>query len=336
MPDPTRRRSLRAATLVAMRALPGLPAVLAAPGPAAAQASSYPSRPVRLLVGFAPGGSSDIVARLLAQHLSTSLGQPVLVENRAGGGGMIAAEAVAKAAPDGHTLILIPSGHASQAAMISRLPFDPVEDFAWIGSVTVYPMFIAVAEDSPLRSLADLISRAKAAPGKLSFASAGIGTAHHLIGEWINAEAGTTITHVPYKGGTAPLTDVMSGRVDVLIETATAVLPHLRSGKLRALAVTSTPGKALLPGVAAASETLPRLSYESWLGLAAPGGTPRDIVMRLNTELGRALSLPDVRQKLAELGGEATAGPPEAFRQRVQSDIGRFRQVVAASRIPTE
>jgi tripartite-type tricarboxylate transporter receptor subunit TctC len=281
-------------------------------------------------------GRSDIVARLIAQHMSTALGQAFVVENRPGAGGMIAAEAVAKAAPDGYTLGLLPSGHASQAAMLSKLPFHPVDDFAWISTATVYPMFLAVADGSPIRSFEDLIARAKASPGKLSYSSVGIGTAHHLIGEWINAQAGVELTHVPYKGGTQPLTDVLSGQIDLMIETATSALPHLKSGRLRALAVTSTAGKSLLPGVPAASEILPNLQYESWLGIAAPAKTPVDLVATLNREVRRALDKPEVAQRLSELGGGATPSSPDAFRDRVASDIAKFRQIVASRGIKPE
>lgn len=316
-----KRRALLAGLLAAPLASTSLPL-------RAQNAESWPTRPIRLLVGFAPGGSSDIVARLIGQHLSTSIGQPVVVENRPGAGGMIAAEAVAKATPDGHTLVLLPSGHASQAAMLAKLPFNPVDDFAWISTATVYPMFLAVADGSPIRSFSDLLARAKASPGKLTYSSVGIGTAHHLVGEWINAQAGVEITHVPYKGGTAPLTDVLSGQVDLMIETATTALPHLKSGKLRALAVTSTPGKELLPGVPAASETVPDLQYESWLGIAAPAKTPPDLVARLNREVTQVLGRPDVAQRLAELGGKASPSSPERFRERVAGDIAKFREIV--------
>jgi tripartite-type tricarboxylate transporter receptor subunit TctC len=317
----TKRRVLLAGLLAASLVSTSLPVWAQA-------AESWPTRSIRLLVGFAPGGSSDIVARLIGQHLSTSIGQPVVVENRPGAGGMIAAEAVAKATPDGYTLVLLPSGHASQAAMLAKLPFDPIDDFAWISTATVYPMFLAVADASPIRSFSDLLARAKADPGKLTYSSVGIGTAHHLVGEWINTQAGVEITHVPYKGGTAPLTDVLSGQVDLMIETATTALPHLKSGKLRALAVTSTPGKELLPGVPAASETVPDLQYESWLGIAAPAKMPPDLVTRLNREVTQVLGRPDVAQRLAELGGKASPSSPEGFRERVAGDIAKFREIV--------
>jgi tripartite-type tricarboxylate transporter receptor subunit TctC len=323
------RRALLARLLAAPLALSCLNA-------RAQPADAWPTRPVRLLVGFAPGGSSDTVARLVAQHMSAALGQPFVVENRPGAGGMIAAEAVAKAAPDGYTLVLLPSGHASQAAMLARLPFHPVDDFAWISTATVYPMFLAVADASPIHSFEDLISRAKANPGRLSYSSVGIGTAHHLIGEWINAEAGVELTHVPYKGGTQPLTDVLSGQVDLMIETATTALPHLKSGRLRALAVTSTAGKDLLPGVPAASETVPNLQYESWLGIAAPAKTPPALVSTLNREVTRALGKAEVAQRLTELGGGASPSSPDAFRDRVAGDIAKFRRIVATRGIKPE
>ncbi|HWV90632.1 MAG TPA: tripartite tricarboxylate transporter substrate-binding protein, partial [Burkholderiales bacterium] len=204
-----------------------------------ANAQSYPDRPVRLIVGFPPGGSSDTVARVVGQSLSPLLGQPVVVENKPGAGGVIGSDLVAKAAPDGYTLLLATAGHSTAAAMMAKLPFDAVRDFAWITTVTTYPFVIATAAESPIRSLEDMVARAKAAPGKLSYSSAGVGTSHHLLGEWLAAEAGIEMLHVPFKGGTSPVTEVVAGRVDVMFETMTLVLPHIKSGRLRALAVTS-------------------------------------------------------------------------------------------------
>jgi tripartite-type tricarboxylate transporter receptor subunit TctC len=311
----------------------------AALGPLAARAQTvepWPSRPIRILVGFAPGGSSDVVARLLAQRIQPLLGQPVVVENRVGAGGLVAAEAVARGTPDGYTWLLIPSGHASQAAMLRKMPFDPVDGLAFVGTLTVYPMFVAVAPESPSRSLRDLIERAKAAPGKLSFSSLGVGTAHHLIGEWLNAEAGIDLVHVPYKGSAAAFTDVAAGRVDVMIETATAALPWIRSGKLRALAVTSAPGRSPEPGVPVAAETIPGMEYESWLGVATTPGTPAPVVDRIAQAIRTVLAQPEMQQRLDDLGGKASPSTPDAFRQRVQQDIARFRRIVASRNIPQE
>ncbi|MEI7444857.1 MAG: tripartite tricarboxylate transporter substrate binding protein [Burkholderiales bacterium] len=308
----------------------------AAPWSHAQSPEPWPSKPVRILVGFAPGGSSDVVARLLAQKIQPLLGQPVVVENRVGAGGLVAAEAVARGPADGHTWLLIPSGHASQAAMLKRMPFDPVDGLAFVGTLTVYPMFIAVAPESPIRSLKDVIDRAKAAPGKLSFTSVGVGTAHHLIGEWLAAETGTDLVHVPYKGSAAAFTDVAAGRVDLMIETATAALPYVRGGKLRAIAVTSEPGRALVPGVPTAADTVAGLEYESWLGVAVAPGTPAPIVDRLGQAIRTVLAQPDTVQRLDDLGGRASPSSSAEFRTRVARDIDRFRRIVASRGIPQE
>jgi tripartite-type tricarboxylate transporter receptor subunit TctC len=309
----------------------------AAAGAARAQsADAWPDRPIRILVGFAPGGSSDTVARLLAQRVPPLFGQPVIVENRVGAGGLVAAEAVARGPADGLTWLLIPSGHASQAAMLKKMPFDPLDGLGWVGTLTTYPMFVAVAPESPIRTLKDLVERARAAPGKLSFTSVGIGTAHHLIGEWIAAETGTDLVHVPYKGSAAAFADVAAGRVDVMIETATAALPFVRGGRLRAIAVTSEAGRALVPGVATAAETLPGLEYESWLGVAVAPATPAPIVERAARAIRTVLAQPETVQKLDELGGRASPSTPEAFRQRVAQDVARFRRIVATRGIPLE
>lgn len=295
---------------------------------------SWPNRPIRLLVGFAPGGSSDVVSRLMAQRLSPILGQQVVVENRPGAGGLIAAEAVARAQPDGYTWALLPSGHASQAAMLRKMPVHPLDDFAWVSTITVYPMFYCVAADSPIRSLRDLIERAKATPGKLSFSSLGIGTAHHLLGEWINATAGVDLAHVPYKGSPAAFADVVAGRVDLMVETATAALPLIRGGKVRALAVTSREGTSLVPGVPAASDTIPGLEYESWLGIVTTPKTPQPAVDRLNRAIREALADPEIIKKLQDLGGRPGPSSPEQFRGRVQRDIDSFRKIVSGRGIP--
>lgn len=308
-------------------------AAITAPG-ALAQSDPWPNRPIRLLVGFAPGGSSDVVSRLMAQRLSPILGQQIVVENRPGAGGLIAAEAVARATPDGYTWALLPSGHASQAAMLKKMPVHPIDDFAWVSTVTVYPMFYCVANESPIRSLRDLIDRAKANPGKLSFSSLGIGAAHHLLGEWVNAEAKIDLAHVPYKGSPAAFADVAAGRVDVMVETATAALPLIRSGKVRALAVTSTAGKSLVPGVAAASETIAGLEYESWLGIVTTPKTPQPIVDRINRAIREALADPDIVKRLEDLGGRPGPSSPEQFSARVQRDIESFRKIVSSRGIP--
>ena len=296
-------------------------------------AQTYPDRPVRLIVGFPPGGSSDTVARVVAQSLAPLLGQPVVVENKPGAGGVIGSDLVAKAAPDGHTLLLATAGHSTAAAMMAKLPFDAVRDFSWITTVTTYPFVIATSADSPIRSLEDMVARAKAAPRKLSYSSAGVGTSHHLLGEWLAAEAGIEMLHVPFKGGTSPVTEVVAGRVDVMFETMTLVLPHLRSGRLRALAVTSPEPKDYLPNVPPVAKTVPGVVFQSWLGIAAPAGTPPAIVERLNRELRKVLDEPEVHKRLAALGGGAAPTTPDLMRAQVQTEVERWKKLVESRKI---
>src|SRR5688500_9439181 len=291
-------------------------------------AQGYPDRPVRIVVGFPPGGSSDTVARVVAQHLSPLLGQPVVVENKPGAGSVIGSDAVAKAPPDGYTLLLATAGHSTAAAMMEKLPFDPVKDFAWISTITTYPFAIATASDSPIKSLQDLVKKAKASPGKITYSSAGVGTSHHLLGEWLSSQAGIEMNHIPFKGGTSPLTEVLAGRVDVMIETMTLVLPHIKSGKLRGLAVTSPEPKDYLPDVPPASNSVPGLVFQSWLGIAAPAGTAPAVIDSLNEHLRKTLAQPDVQKRLAALGGGAAPVSPDEMRRQVAAEIERWKKLV--------
>lgn len=297
-------------------------------GAAAAFAQDYPNRPLRLIVGFAPGGSGDIVARVVAQHLAPLLGQPVVVENKPGAGGMIGADLVAKAPPDGHTLLLPPSGHATGAAIMKKLPFEPVKDFAWITTITTYPFIIATRTESQLKSLSDVIARAKAEPGKITYSSVGVGSAGHLLGEWLSAEGRIQLLHVPFKGGTTPLTEVQAGRVDLMFDTITLTLPHVKAGRLHAVAVTSREPVEYLPNVPVAAQILPGYVFQSWLGIAAPAATPVAIVERLNRELHRVLGQPEMQKRLADLGGAAAPVTPEAMRARVASEINHWQRLV--------
>ncbi|MBI4206146.1 MAG: tripartite tricarboxylate transporter substrate binding protein [Betaproteobacteria bacterium] len=297
-------------------------------GTAATFAQDYPNRPVRLIVGFAPGGSGDIVARVVAQHLAPLLGQPVVVENKPGAGGMIGAELVAKAPADGHTLLLLPSGHATGAAIMKKLPFEPVKDFAWITTVTTYPFVIATRPESQIKSLPDVIARAKAEPGRITYSSVGVGTAGHLLGEWFSAEGRIQLLHVPFRGGTTPLTEVQAGRVDLMFDTITLTLPHIKAGRLHALAVTSREPVEYLPNVPVASQAVPGYVFQSWLGIAAPAATPAAVVERLNRELRRVLGQPDMQKRLADLGGAAAPVTPDAMRVRVTSEISHWQRLV--------
>jgi len=296
--------------------------------PVTALAQGYPDRPVKVIVGFAPGGSSDTVARLVGQKLAPLLGQPVVVENKPGAGGVLGADLVAKAPGDGYSLLLAVSGHATAAAMMKKLPFEPVKDFAWITMLTTYPFVFATSPQAPFKSLPELIARAKAQAGKLTYSSVGVGSAHHLVGEWFNAETGANLLHVPFRGGAATLVEVIAGRVDIMVETATLALPHIQGGKLRALAVTSRHPVEVLPGVPTVNQIVPGFEYQSWLGVAAPAATPAAVVERLNREIRRVLDQPDVRQRLAELGGGAAPTSPETMRAEVESQIARWQRLV--------
>jgi tripartite-type tricarboxylate transporter receptor subunit TctC len=299
-------------------------------GMTAAQAQEvFPSKPIRLLVGFAPGGSSDMVARLVAGPLGERLGQPVVVENRAGAGGMIAAEAVAKAPPDGYTLVLLPSGHSSNAAMKKVLPFDAVKDFSWISTVTTYPLTLSVRPDSPITSFQDFIDRAKKDPNRYTYTSVGVGTAMHLFGEWLMSVSGGSATHIPFRGGTAPLTELLGGRVDVMIDTMTTTAPLFKDKRVRVLATTAPAGQQALPGVPSVADTYPGVVFESWLGIAGPAKMPANVVDRLNKELRAVLAQPAIKQRLIDWGGDPQASSPAAFQKRVETDIKQLDQVIA-------
>ncbi|MBI2292827.1 MAG: tripartite tricarboxylate transporter substrate binding protein [Betaproteobacteria bacterium] len=303
-------------------------AVLLLGAPVTMLAQDYPNQPVRLIVGFAAGGSGDIVARIVAQLLAPLLGQPVVVENKPGAGGMIGADFVAKAPPDGHTLLLLPSGHATGAAIRKKLPFEPVQDFAWITTITTYPFIIATRPESQLKSLADLIARAKAQPGSISYSSVGVGSAGHLLGEWFSAEGRIQLLHVPFRGGTTPLIEVQTGRVDLMFDTITLTLPHIKTGRLHALAVTSRQPVDFIPNVPVAAQTVPGYVFQSWLGIAAPAATPAAVVERLNRELHRVLREPDMQKRLSDLGGVAAPITPNTMRAQVASEIEHWRRLV--------
>lgn len=297
---------------------------------ATAWGQTFPSKPLRLVTPFPPGGSADIIARLASQGVSEVLGQPVVVENRAGAGGVTGSEYASKQAPDGYTLVLITGAYPVYPAMLKSMPFDPLKDIAMVSMLTSYPFVISVVPDSPFKSLGELIARAKASPGKLNYPSSGIGTVHHLSGELFNALAGTYIVHVPYRGGNAPLTETLAGRVDVLFEAMTLSLGQIQSGKLRALAVTSRERWKALPDTPTAAETLPGYEVNSFIGLGVTGGTPAPIVERLNAAVRKALETPETSRRFVELGGEPRASSPEEMRSFIGSEIEKWKKVVAA------
>lgn len=304
--------------------------------PVASAQERFPSRPLKIVVGFAPGGSSDITARVIAEHLSRKLGQPAIVENKPGGGGLIAADQVAKALPDGYTLFLVPSGHGVMAAMRQNLPFDAVNDFSWLSTLVTYGMVFGVRLDSPYKSLNELIAASKAAPKSLSYYSVGPGTAHHLLGEWLNAAAGIELLHVPYRGSNPALADFLTGRVDLMIDTMTFALPQTEGGKVRPLAVTSRERPGLMADVPFSGSVVDGLEYESWLGLAAPKNLPPDIVELLHRSIVESVASPEFVAKMATIGAIAKSSTPADFRARLEREIAQFSRVVTSRSIARE
>jgi tripartite-type tricarboxylate transporter receptor subunit TctC len=298
-----------------------------------AQAQDFPSKPLRLVTPFPPGGSADVIARLAAQALSEGLGQPVVVDNKCGAGGLVGTDYAAKQPPDGYTLVLITGAYPVQAAMLKSLPFDPLKDVAMVSLLTSYPFVISVRPDSPFRTLSDLVAYAKDHPGKLNFPSSGIGTVHHLSGELLNAMAGIEMTHVPFRGGASPLNEVLGGRVDLLLEAMTLSIGQIRSGKLRALAVTSRERWKALPEVPSVAETVPGYEVNSFIGLGASGGTPAPILNRLNAEVRKALADPTLHKRFVDLGGEPGASSPEEMHAFIAREIGKWKNVIAARKV---
>ena len=302
-------------------------------------AQTYPSRPVRVMVGFAPGGPNDIIARAYSAQLAEGLGQPFVVENRTGAAGNLAAEAVARAAPDGHTLMLGSTGtNAVNPSLYAGLPFDPVRDLAPVSVVATSPSALAVHPKVAAHSVRELIALAKAQPGKLTYASAGSGSSQHLSAELFKQAAGVDIVHVPYKGAAPGITDLLAGQVDLSFAPVANVVPHAKSGKLRLLAVTSASRSEFAPGVPTVAESgVPGFDVTTWYAVFATAGTPASIVERLNAELGKVSRSPKLREQLAGLGidAAASASPAEARAYR-DAEVERWGKLVRALGVKAE
>jgi tripartite-type tricarboxylate transporter receptor subunit TctC len=304
----------------------------------AAIAQPYPSRPVKLIVPFPPGGNTDIVGRLVAQKLSDAFGQQVYVENRGGAGGTIGAEAAAKSPADGYTLFFSTTGtFASAPSMQPALRYDPIKDFAPITTLANAPVVIIVAATAPPRTLRELIDLAKAQPGALKFGSAGTGHFVHVAGEMFKDAARVDLLHVPYKGIGPALIDLLAGRIDVMFDAFAAYEPHLQSGKLRALAVANPSRLARLPDVPTTAEAgLPGYALASWFGLAAPAGTPAQAIERVNDQALKAIAAPDVREQMGKLGLEPGGSTPQQYATMIGEELARWRAVVKAAGIRLE
>ena len=303
-----------------------------------AQAQTYPSRPLRLVVPFPPGGSTDILARARSQKLGEGLAQPVVIDNRGGAGGTIGSEAAAKAAPDGYTIMM---GHlgtlAVNVAIYKKLPYDPVKSFAPVALMAMVPSVLVVNPSLPVTSAAELIAYAKANPGKLAYGSAGNGSTSHLTTEYFKLATGTDILHVPYKGVGPMLTDLLSGQLSMGLSGAPAVMPHVNSGRLRALAVSSLTRLPSLPKIPTLDESgVNGFEANGWYGIVAPAGTAREIVLRLNAEIRRAIDTPELKARLDAEGAIPAAGTPEEFAAFVTSEIARWGAVVKKAGMETQ
>lgn len=296
-----------------------------------ALAQNFPTRPITIVVPASPGGAIDITARLIGAKLSAAWGQPVNIDNRAGATGTTGTDFVAKAAPDGHVLALVASSHAINPSMFRKLPYDTVKSFEPVMLTHVVPLMLVVSPALPVKTVPELIAYGKGNPGKLSFASSGNGGAPHMSGELFKSMTGCDMLHVPYKGAGPALTDLIGGQVHVMFDNLPSSAGHIRSGKLRALGVTSEGREPSLPGVQAIGETVAGYEATAWFGIGMPKGTPKDVIEKVNAEVNRALADPKMRERLAELGGKPIPGTPEDFGRTIAAETAKWEKVVNAS-----
>jgi len=315
------KRNTRTLLMLLAAVAAGWPALVAAQ-------QAYPTRAVRLISPFAPGGGNDTICRTISAKLSERLGQQVIVENRAGANGIIGTEAAARAAPDGYTFVLIPSGHAVNASLRRNLPYDSVKDFTTIAMVGSSPLVLAVHPSLPVRDVKALLAFAKSRPGQLNYVSAGVGSSGHLGGALFEVLSGVKMVHVPYKGMALALTDLVSGEVTMSFATSLSVVPHIKSGRLRALATTGTQRAPAMPDLPTVAETVPGYEANLWYGFVGPARMPPDIVGKLNAEIVAVLNHAAVRERLASQGVDVQSSTPEAFSKLLVSDMTRWAKIV--------
>ena len=299
--------------------------------------AQYPQRTVKMVVPFPAGGPTDILARVVAQKLAERWGQPVIVDNKPGAGGSIGSDLVAKAAPDGYTLLMATSSTHSIGPSLQKLPYDPVRDFAPIGQVSNATNVLLVSPKLGVTSVKELIALAKSKPGQLNFASSGVGTIPHLTGEKFNLMAGVNLQHVPYKGTGLSIPDLANGQVAVLFDSIVTALNYVKTGTVRALAISSPRRTPLAPDLPTMAEAgLPGFESETWFGLFAPAGTPKDILARISADTASALKAPEVRERFAAAGAEPVGSTPEQFAERVRADTARWAEVIKAAKVKVE
>lgn len=311
--------------------------LLTVPGAAipAVRAAEYPVRPIRVIVPFPAGGNADILARIMAQKMSEAWKQNVVVDNRAGAAGIIGAEAVAKSAPDGYTLLMGTTGtQTTNPAVYSKLPYDSLRDFAPVSNFADSPFLLVAHPSLPVRTVKEVIALAKARPGQLHYASFGPGSSAHLVGEMLRSTTRIEIVHVAYKGGPPALADLIGGHIEMMFNLLPIVVPHVKSGRLRAIAVTASKRAPALPDVPTFAEAgIPDFEAGSWYGVLAPAGTPKEIIAKLSSEISRILSLADVRQRLAAEGAEPIGNTPEQFAEQIRRDLARWAKIARDARV---
>jgi tripartite-type tricarboxylate transporter receptor subunit TctC len=323
--DPIRRRVIQAM------------AVAAAMFSGSAMAQAWPSKPVSLIVPFPAGGTTDVLARALAEKLTVSLGQSVIVESKPGAGATLGADYVAKAKPDGYTLLVGAVHHTIASSVYKKLPYDFQKDLAPITEIALVPNVLAVNAATPVRNVSELVAMLKAQPGRHNYGSNGNGTAQHLIGTQFENMTGTEFAHIPYKGSGPLATDLLGGQITMSFDTVTPVLPHIKAGKLRPLAVTTARRSSALPDVPTLEETgLKGFDIGTWFGVLAPAATPKDILVRLNTEMVKVIQSPDFRKRMAEIGAEPIGGSAEQMAAQIKSDTDKFAKLVKDAKVVIE
>lgn len=309
----------------------GVAASIALP---ASGAGTYPERPVMIVVAYPPGGQNDVAARIAAKALSTQLKQPVIVDNKAGAGGIVGAQAASRAPPDGYTLLLVAINHSILTALKPNMPYNLEKDFAPIGMLAAFPIILVTHPSLAVTSVKDLIAYAKANPNKLTYGSSGPGGGTHLAAELFCNLAGVKMMHVPYKGSAPAITDLLGGHIQLMFADSPSALPHIKTGKLNPLGISSRTRSPLVPEVPTIAEALPGYESNSWVGLAAPAGTPPDVIRTLSAELVKSLNDPGVNASLLQIGGEPRAGTPDEFRAFIQAENQKWARIVKEAKIP--
>ena len=311
--------------------LAALALAIALAGVGAASAADYPTRPVKFVVSYPPGGTTDVLARIIAQWLSEKMGQQFVVENKPGGGNNIGVEYVVNSAPDGYTMLLVNPANGINSTLYKNLPFNFIRDITPVAGLVRSPNVMEVPANFPAKTVAEFIAYCKANPGKINMASSGSGTSVHLSGELFKFMTGCQMLHVPYKGAGPALIDLMAGQVHVLFDNLPSSIGHIKGGKLRALGVTSAEREPSLPDTPTVGDTVPGYEATAWFGIGMPKGTPRDVIEKVNAEVNRALADPGMQKKLAELGGKPIGGTPEDFGRVIQAETDKWAKVVISS-----